>query len=98
MLPSTLCLDFRNTKYTLLKGSKISGDFPEEELREERNIDVEKEEDQFTDTEKAIMGKRSLLSLQEHRDRTRSLTSLTDGGRRNTTSSSGSGSLGDAKS
>jgi len=65
----------RKTKFSLLKGQG-PGDFPEEELREERNIFVEKEEDQFTDTEKRIMGKQSLVNLQEHRDRTTSATHL----------------------
>lgn len=44
-------------------------DFPEDELRAERNIDVEKEEDQFSMVEKQIMGKSSLQNLQDHRDK-----------------------------
>jgi len=58
----------RKTKFRLLKGQG-PGDFPEEELRVERDINVEREEDQFTKAEKRIMGRRSLTSLQEHRDK-----------------------------
>lgn len=45
--------------------------FPEDELRAERNVDVQKEEDQFTDTEKIIMGQQSIQNLQKYRDETK---------------------------
>jgi len=57
----------RKTKWTLLK-PQGPGDFPEEELRGERNINVAKEEDQFTEAEKSIMGSKSLQNLQDYRD------------------------------
>lgn len=58
----------RNTRFNFLK-YESPANFPEEELREELNINVEKEEDQFTQTEKAVIGQRSLTSLQEYRDK-----------------------------
>lgn len=76
----------RKTKWNMLKDQAFA-DFPEEELREERNIDVDKEEDQFTKAEKTIMGRTSLHSLQEHRDRRTSQLDV-KGGKR-TSSSSG---------
>ncbi len=76
----------RKTKWNMLKDQAFA-DFPEDELREERNIDVDKEEDQFTKVEKSIMGKQSLHSLQEHRDRRTSQGDI-KGGKR-TSSSSG---------
>lgn len=68
----------RKTKWKMLKDEAVA-DFPEDELREERNIDVEKEEDQFTKAEKSIMGSNSLRTLQEYRDQRASKTNVKGG-------------------
>ncbi len=65
----------RKTKYRLLK-PEAETEFPEEEMRNEQNINVEREEDQFTTAEKTLMGQSSLHSLQKHRDKYKSQTSL----------------------
>ncbi|ODN05724.1 Sodium-dependent neutral amino acid transporter B(0)AT3 [Orchesella cincta] len=47
----------RKSKYKLVRDDDEPAEFPEEELRGERNINVEKEADQFSNTEKALMGR-----------------------------------------
>ncbi|CAL8129278.1 unnamed protein product [Orchesella dallaii] len=54
--------------------------FPEEELRKERNIEVEKEEDQFDEVERIIIGKGGLGELQMLRDKNTNAGSLAPGG------------------
>jgi len=53
-------------KYTIQEEGP--GDFPEEELRVERNISVTREEEQFTPMERKILGKKSIYGLQKQRD------------------------------
>lgn len=67
VLPVPLHCCFRRSKLSLLK-AEAPAEFPEEELREERQIDVEQEADQFTETEQKIMGQRSIQDLQEYRN------------------------------
>ncbi|CAL8101168.1 unnamed protein product [Orchesella dallaii] len=59
----------RKTRFNIIPPDEGPAEFPEDELRDERKINVDREEDQFSTTEKALMGRASIHDLQEHRDK-----------------------------